>query len=308
VRRLPDLARRQVSRKPLLPKEIDASLVTPAWKRAVFANAALQQGAVDRDAYVVCVLEALHRALAVRDVFATPPLRWADPRAHLLDGHGGDQRGRAGVAVADRPGRGSPGRQAAGAGRGVEADGRPALEEAGEDARVRVVTPADGRARLSVDKLGALGESPSLVWLRNACQAMLPRIDLPELLLEVHSWTGFLDAYVHLADISTRMHDLPRSLLVAEACNVGLVPVIKDGDEALTRGRLSHVDQNYVRADTHAAANAILIEAQRSIPIVAQWGSGLLASVDGLRFVVPVQTVNAGPSPKYFGYKRGSRC
>ena len=32
---------------------------------------------------------------------------------------------------------------------------------------------------------------------------------------------------------------------------------------------------------------------------------GLLASVDGLRFVVPVRTINAGPSPKYFGYKRG---
>ncbi len=47
-----------------------------AGKRAVFANADLPQGAVDRDAYVVCVLEALHRALAVRDVFATPSLRW----------------------------------------------------------------------------------------------------------------------------------------------------------------------------------------------------------------------------------------
>lgn len=35
---------------------------------------------------------------------------------------------------------------------------------------------------------------------------------------------------------------------VSEACNVGLSPVIKAGDEALTRGRLSHVDQNYVRA------------------------------------------------------------
>lgn len=35
------------------------------------------------------------------------------------------------------------------------------------------------------------------------------------------------------------------------------------------------------------------------------WGGGLLASVDGLRFVVPVRTINAGPSPKYFGYKRG---
>ncbi|GAA3315898.1 hypothetical protein [Nonomuraea dietziae] len=81
------------------------------------------------------------------------------------------------------------------------------LEEAGDDALVRVVTPADGHARLSVEKLGALGESPSLKWLRAACQAMLPRIDLPELLLEVHSWTGFLDAYVHLADISGRPGD-----------------------------------------------------------------------------------------------------
>lgn len=77
-----------------------------------------------------------------------------------------------------------------------------------------------------------------------------------------------------------------RALLVAVACNVGFVPVMKDGDEALTRGRLSPVDQTCARTDTHSAANAILIEAQRSIPIVARWGGGLLASVDGLRFVV----------------------
>ena len=35
------------------------------------------------------------------------------------------------------------------------------------------------------------------------------------------------------------------------------------------------------------------------------WGGGLLASVDGLRFVVPIQTINAAPSPRYFGPKRG---
>jgi len=28
-------------------------------------------------------------------------------------------------------------------------------------------------------------------------------------------------------------------------------------------------------------------------------------SVDGLRFVVPKQTINAGPSPKYYHFKRG---
>jgi hypothetical protein len=41
---------------------------------------------VDRDAYVVRVLEQLYRALGRRDVFASPSVRWADPRARLLDG------------------------------------------------------------------------------------------------------------------------------------------------------------------------------------------------------------------------------
>lgn len=46
-------------------------------------------------------------------------------------------------------------------------------------------------------------------------------------------------------------------------------------------------------------------EAQSQVPIVQFWGEGLLASVDGLRFVVPVRTISAAPSPKYFGLKRG---
>ncbi|WP_346434319.1 Tn3 family transposase [Candidatus Protofrankia californiensis] len=38
---------------------------------------------------------------------------------------------------------------------------------------------------------------------------------------------------------------------------------------------------------------------------LAAWGGGELASADGLRFVVPVRTINAGPNPKYFG--KGAR-
>ena len=84
------------------------------------------------------------------------------------------------------------------------------------------------------------------------------------------------------------------------------MPVEFLSDEpALSRARLAHVDQYYMRAENHAAANGVLIDAQAQIPIARAWGGGLLASVDGLRFVVPVRTINAGPSPKYFGYKRG---
>jgi hypothetical protein len=35
-------------------------------------------------------------------------------------------------------------------------------------------------------------------------------------------------------------------------------------------------------------------------------GDGLLASVDGVRFVVPVRTINAAPSPKYLGSSAAS--
>lgn len=59
------------------------------------------------------------------------------------------------------------------------------------------------------------------------------------------------------------------ALLVAEACNVGLTPVIKACEAALTRGRLAHVDQYYVRGENHAAANAILVDAQAEVPITA---------------------------------------
>lgn len=52
-------------------------------------------------------------------------------------------------------------------------------------------------------------------------------------------------------------------------------------------------------------ANARLVDAQAGIQLTGVWGGGELASVDGLRFVVPVRTINAGPNPKYFGRGRG---
>jgi hypothetical protein len=83
VKTLPDLAARKVKAKPLRPGEIDTDLVPAMWNRAVYANPELPAGSADRDAYVVCVLEQLHKALRIRDVFAVPSYRWGDPRARL---------------------------------------------------------------------------------------------------------------------------------------------------------------------------------------------------------------------------------
>ena len=37
--------------------------------------------------------------------------------------------------------------------------------------------------------------------------------------------------------------------------------------------------------------------------IVAHWGGGMVVSVDGLRFVVPVKSLWARPNPRYFGLR-----
>ena len=65
------------------------------------------------------------------------------------------------------------------------------------------------------------------------------------------------------------------------------------------------MNQNFVRDDTLSAANALLVAAQNTIPLAQAWGGGEVASADGIRFVVPVKTVHAGPNPKYFGRERG---
>nr|WP_193783491.1 hypothetical protein [Streptomyces sp. E5N91] len=89
VRGLPEPARRKTGVKPLLPREVDDKVVPPAWRKAVYAHPDLPQGAVDRDAYVVCVLEQLHRALNNSFTASVPasgalrPLR--DPDTPELD-------------------------------------------------------------------------------------------------------------------------------------------------------------------------------------------------------------------------------
>jgi hypothetical protein len=82
VRRLPEL----LGRRRVPAEEIDGTLATGSWRRLVFSNPELPAGEADHRAYVFCVLEALHRGLRRREIYAVGADRWGDPRARLLDG------------------------------------------------------------------------------------------------------------------------------------------------------------------------------------------------------------------------------
>lgn len=115
---------------------------------------------------------------------------------------------------------------------------------------------------------------------------MLPRVDLPEVILEVMSWAPELAAsFTAVSGGRSRLGDLPTSVaacLAAHSMNIGYRPIAKKGVPALERSRLSHVFQNYVRPETLAAANAPLVARQAGLPLAQEWGGGLVAAVDGM--------------------------
>ena len=168
----------------------------------------------------------------------------------------------------------------------------------------------DGKDDLIGAPLDKLDEPDSLVKLRAAVNSRLPRVDLPEVLLEIAARTDFTAKFTHVSERESRMQDLPMSLcanLIAEACNIGPEPLMRNDVTALRRARLSWVNQNFIRNETLVEANACLVAAQNKSPLVQRWGGGEVASADGLRFL-SVRTLHAGPNPKYFGYERGATC
>jgi len=277
------------------------ALLTPAWERVVIGP----DGQADRWLYTFCVLERLQDGLRRRDLFVPASRHWGDPYAKLLQGPAWEKvrsrvcrtLGRSLTAATELE---SLGKQLDGAYRRA-ANNLPTNSA--------VTIERDGRRDvLKLTPLDKLDEPASLIELREHVTGRLPRVDLTEVLLEVQAWTTFASEFRHVSEGDARVGDLDLSLcavLLAEACNIGLEPLVRPDVPALTRGRLSWVQQNYVRAETITRANARLVDYQAQIPLARAWGGGEVASADGLRFVVPVRTLNAGPNPKYFHTGRG---
>ena len=281
--------------------KLPVEFIPPGWHARVVVD-----GVVDPKAWTLCLIDRMRAALRRRDLFATPSLRYADPRLGLLDGPAWEAA-RPAVCRSLGVSASGPDEVARMAAR-LDSAYRDAATRLPENASVRIETAVDGTPSLSLSALDKLEEPPSLVALRADVAARMPRVDLPELLLEMHARTGFAAEFTHASERGARAGDLPTSIcavLLAEACNTGLEPLIRLDTPALRRSRLSWVRQNYLRAETLTRANAALVAAQAAIPLARAWGGGDVASADGLRFVVPVRTIHSGPNPRYFGQERG---
>ncbi len=277
------------------------AIVGKAWQRHVVQD----DGRINATAYSFCALDKLRSAIRRRDVFISPSWRYADPRAGLLAG--AEWEAPRPIVCRSLSLSAQPEATLSELTRELDETYRRVAARLPQNDAVRFENVGD-KTELVLSPLEALEEPPSLIALRNEIKARMPRVDLPEILLEVAGRTGCMEAFTHLTERTARAADLTTSLcavLMAEACNTGPEPLVRPDTPALKRDRLMWVDQNYVRDDTLTACNAVLVAAQSRIALARTWGGGDVASADGMRFVVPVRTIHAGPNPKYFNRGRG---
>jgi TnpA family transposase len=279
--------------------EPDTTIVDRAWRRHVMGS----KGQVNLKAFTFCLLDKLRMALRRRDVFVQRSWRYTDPRAGLLAGAAWEATRPLVCRSLELSAQPQPTLDALA--RELDETYRRVAARLPDNAAVRL--NGDG-TELILSPLEALEEPPSLTALRHEIRARIPRVDLPEILLETAARTGCIEAFTHLTERTARAADLITSLcavLLAEACNTGLEPFVRPEVPALKRDRLLWVDQNYARAETLSACNEVLVAAQNRIGLARLWGGGDVASADGMRFVVPVRTIHSGPNPKYFNRGRG---
>lgn len=134
----------------------------------------------------------------------------------------------------------------------------------------------------------------------------LPRVHMADLLIELNSWTGFLDEFTHLS-----FHDAPQgeqrmvllAAIMALGMNIGLSKMAQS--TKYTYKKLSWSIDWHIREDTILKAQAVLTNFVLHREFSRNWGDGTRSSSDGVRFKVGVRTANAVRNKAHFGRDRG---
>lgn len=296
------LAAMEGKRKPSF-QNAPLEIVNSGWRNIVIKAKTKE---IDRPGYTLCAMDHLQANMRSRDIHVVNSERWCDPRAKLLKGLAWEQYkipvcrslnlcidfDEAFEHLSIK----------------LENSYQDVIERLSQNDAVEIVKNNKGKDRIKLSRLEKLDEPESLKILKDKVDSLMPRIDFPELLLEVDHMSDFTDECTHISDNNSRVSGIEVSLcavIMAEACNIGLEPLIDEYSPQLTRNRLSWVQQNCIRAETIARSNARLVDIHSQQPLAKKMGTGNIASADGIRFSCAVKTVNSGPNKKYYGPKRG---
>ena len=259
--------------KRTLPRILPTGFVKRAWRPFVFKD-----GGVDRKAYELCALSELRGRLSAGEIWVERSRQYQAFEANLIPEPTFALLKAAGplpVAVELDAEKYLAGRRAA---LNAELERVARLADAGE---LQDVDLANGA--LKIKPLVAAAPDAARL-LKARADALLPRVRITDLLVEIDAWTGFSECFVHRR--SGRPVENRRALLtaiLADGANLGLTRMA-DVCEGATLPQLAWAHDWHIHEETYAAALARLIDAQRALPLAQVWGDGKTSSSDGQYF------------------------
>jgi TnpA family transposase len=169
------------------------------------------------------------------------------------------------------------------------------LEGVRLEARQLVVTPLPGDVPAAAEELKwELGD-------------MYPLIEVPDLLMEVHAWTGFADRFTHI-----RTQEPPRSIpamlagVLADATNLGARRMAA-ASKGVSPQEIAWKRIFHTRPETYKLAQASITDRHAEHPHATLWGDGSTASSDGQFFQASDRAGLRSDINLHYGSEPGSK-
>ncbi|EXL07897.1 Tn3 family transposase [Aquamicrobium defluvii] len=152
------------------------------------------------------------------------------------------------------------------------------------------------------------GEVPAAAEELNAeISDMYPMVEVPDLLREVHEWTGFADCFTHV-----RTGDVPRNVsamlagVLADATNLG-PRRMASASKGISAHQIGWMRTFHARSETYRAAQACVTDVHTRHPHSRLWGNGTTASSDGQFFRASDRAAKRGDINLHYGSEPGSK-
>lgn len=235
-----------------VPAGTPAGFVPTRWQDYLAQAEADGDKTAYRHYWELCVLLGLRDGLRSGDVWVPGSRRYADPASYLISKPDWNSVRAEFCQLVSKPA------DAAAALAGLTDELHAAVGDldemlAGGDGPVRL----DDSCHLVIGRLTAESVPDEVDVLRDRVAALLPRVPLASMLIEMDCRCGFTGALTHAAGKTTRSPDLARNLfacLIAQACNIGLVAMAEAS--GISYDKLAWTAEWYLRDDSLRAAIA----------------------------------------------------
>jgi|TARA_B100000378_G_scaffold228702_1_gene193201 TnpA family transposase len=252
-----------------LPEGVPLPFANRQWKRLI-----TEGGQVDRRRYETAIMATLRDRLRAGDIWVEGTRNYRRFDTYLLS------RREAGKVADTLP---------------FQTDGAAYMEERARtlDWRLRrfakqlkanrLAGVSLERDRLKLQPMPAI-TPPEAEALDRRLDALLPRVRITELLVEVAERTGFLSAFRDLR--SGKEHDNPHAILaaiLADGSNLGLERMANASD-GVSYAQLAWTHNWYLSPENYQAALGMIVAAHHDLPFTRHWGAGTSSSSDGQFF------------------------